>query len=327
MESQTLFRGIALLLVTGGLALVQNAEAQPSGRRTTRDGKHQMVNRAEAGLQWAVSYTPQEGVLTGNVFDPSGGEPAYVWCRRVGDDGVMDPNEVEILWQCEGAERCNESPCDASGWSSFGNEPIPLGGFFFQPAVDPFITLMQPGAYCDTIRVGPVTEFGNLRSFEVDSSICSYATMTQRALTPIEEGDGIWVRIWNYQLDNPRDGSVFVTLMIEDEVVYSEELLVPRSSGLLGPRDENGDPIGLCLKPGAVPAGALVALNIQTRDAPEGVTTSTRSDLARPAHSSPGVIHALDFSVSADCVAEDRGRQLVNADRWDLVSDSLPRLP
>lgn len=327
MNTRKCFRRLAFLLVlAGALSLPANALAQPSGRQTTRDGKHVLVNRPEAGLQWAISYSPQEGTITGNVFDPSGGDPSYIWCDRVSDDGVMNPSAVQISWRCEGADQCTQSPCDASGWTDLGT--VPLGGFFFLPAVDPFVTLMQPGAYCDPAILGPITEFGNIRSFEVDTSICGYASMTQTTLTPVEEGDGIWTRIWNYELNHPRDGSVFVTIMIGDDVVYTEELEVPHDSGLLGPRNEDDEPIGLCIKPGFVPAGTLVGLNIQTREPGEAeTTTSSSSDLASPAHSTPGVIHMLDMSVSQDCTSEDLGRQLVDADRWAVVSRGLPELP
>lgn len=329
MNTRKCFRTLAFLSVIAlGLSLVPAALAQPSGRQTTPDGKHILVNRAESGLQWAISYLPIEGVITGNVFDPGGGDPSYIWCRRVGDDGVMDPAAVMIDWACEGADACTQSPCNASGWTDLG--VVPLGGFFFLPAVDPFVPLMQPGTYCDPIRTGPVVEFGTIPSFEVDTSICRYASMTQTTLTPIEENDGVWVRIWNYALNEPVGGSVFVTLMIGDEVVYADELEVPRDSGLLGPRNDQGDPIGLCLRPGAIPAGTLVGLNIQAREAEAELAdpaVDRGSDLARPQHSTPGVVHMLDLSISTDCQLEERGRQLVNAERWDLVSRGLPLLP
>lgn len=329
MKNRKCFRLLAFCAIVAlGIGLAATADAQ-SGRQTTPDGKHVLVNRAESGLQWAISYSPNAGTITGNVFDPGGGDPSYIWCDRVGDDGVMDPAAVQIDWRCEGADQCTQSPCSASGWVDLG--VVPLGGFFFLPAVDPFVTLQLPGTYCDPIRVGPVVEFGTIPSFEVDSSICRYASMTQTTLTPVEADDGIWARIWNYQLDEPEGGSVFVTLMIGDEIVYSEELEVPRESGLLGPRDANGDPIGLCLRPGAIPAGTLVSLNIQAREGDTGTQTTTGvnegSDLASPQHSTPGVIHMLDLSVSTNCVSQESGRQLVNAERWDLVSRGLPLLP
>lgn len=304
---------------------------QPSGRQTTPDGRHVLVNRAEAGLQWAISYSPNEGTITGNVFDPNGGDPSYIWCERLRDDGVMDPAAVAIDWRCEGADPCTMSPCDASGWSDLG--VVPLGGFFFLPARDPFVTLMRPGTYCDPIRVGFVVEFAGNPSWEVDTAICHYASMAQPTQTSVNEGEDIWIRAWNYALEKPVGGTAHYTVMLGDEVIYTEALPIPKPSGLLGPVDEEGRPLpqGICVRPSApVPSGTQVSFNVQIRE-PETAEAQAADDsipdLASPQHSTPGVIHHIDLAVSPNCASAENGRPLVTNDTWELVSNGLPLLP
>lgn len=311
------------------VCLASAAAAQPSGRQTTPDGRQILVNRAEGGLQWAISYAPNDGTITGNVFDPGGGEPSYIWCRRVGDDAVMDPALVVIDWQCEGASACQQSPCLASNWNDLG--VVPLGGFFFLPAADPFVTLQEPGTFCDPIRVGFVNEFVGTPSWEVDSSICRYASMTQPSLTPIEADDDIFVRVWNFALQEPENGTGLFTLMFGEDVVYSEEMSIPKESGLFGPFGV-GDGVGICLRPGkAYPAGTQVAFNLQMREPaaepPASVESRAGLELGRPMHSTPGVIHMLEITVGSNCAGEPAGRRLTVNDGWALVSKGLPLLP
>ncbi len=321
-----------LSLLPLGLALAPSAWGQPSGRQTTPDGRHVLVNRAESGLQWAISYSPLPGTITGNVFDPAGGDPNYIWCDRVGDDGVLDPAAIEISWQCEGADACTQSPCDASGWTGLGT--VPLGGFFFLPARDPFVTLQQPGQYCDPIRFGISTDLGT-PSWEVDTSVCPYASMTQPTQTAVDAGEDIYVRVWNWQLDDPVGGSLAFTLMLGDEVIYSEYVPIPKDAGLLGPVDSNEDPLAICIRPeNAAPAGTQVSWNVQLHPtsptAPEASAddvVDSIPELGRPLHSTPGVVHMIEMTVGSNCEGEPAGRRLVTNDTWQHVSAGLPPLP
>jgi len=323
-------------LLAFGIASAPMAHAQfPSGRQTTPDGKQVLVNRSQGGLQWAISYSPNDGTITGNVFDPGGGDPSYIWCERVGDDGVMDPSAVQIDWRCEGGSPCEQSPCLASNWTDLG--VVPLGGFFFLPARDPFVTLQLPEAYCDPIILGFVNEFAGSPSWEVDTVLCPYASMTQPSLTPVEANEDIWVRVWNYALEEPRDGTGYFTLMLGDQVIYNEEMPIPKQSGLLGPFGVPEGEVGICLRPNiSAPAGTPVSWNIQLRE-PEVATqnASSRSDsgsdgssdLAGPLHSTPGVVHMIEITVGSNCLGEPAGRRLTTNDAWTHVSPGLPTLP
>ncbi|MDG2306047.1 MAG: hypothetical protein P8R42_15635 [Candidatus Binatia bacterium] len=314
-----------------GMGFAPVAQSQPTGRQTTPDGKQVLVNRAEGGLQWAISYSPNEGTITGNVFDPSGGDPSYIWCRRIGDDGSFDPAAIAIDWQCEGANACTMSPCDSSGWSNLG--VVELGGFFFLPARDPFVTLQRPGAYCDPLILGFVEEFAGNPSWEVDTSICPYASMTQNTRTPIEAGEDVFVRFWNWPLDDPAGGTFHFTLMLGDEVIYSETASIPKQSGLLGPLDDENNPAAICVRPdNPVPAGTPISWNVQLREAPGAEEAQVAvvdgiPDLAGPLHRTPGVVHMIEVSVGSNCEGEPLGRRLVAPDAWTHVSPGLPVLP
>ncbi len=313
-----------------GLGLASPAWAQPSGRQTTPDGRNILVNRAEGGLQWAISYTPNEGTITGNVFDPGGGDPSYIWCERVGDDGSRDPAAIQIDWRCEGASECAQSPCDASGWIDLGL--VRLGGFFFLPARDPFVTLQKPGSYCDPIRFGFSTEFG-APSWEVDTSVCPYASMSQPIRTPVEAGEDIVVRVWHWKLLQPAGGALTLTVLLGDELIHSEEVKIPRDATLFGPRTPDDEPLVLCLHPkNPAPAGTPISWNLQIQEpsgeaVPTGVPTESIPELGRPLHSDPGVTHMLELTVGSNCEGEPAGRPLVTHDTWEHVSEGLPPLP
>lgn len=304
---------------------------QPSGRQTTPDGKQVLVNREQSGLQWAISYTPGDGTITGNVFDPAGGAPQFIWCERVGDDGSVDPSAVLIDWRCEGSFACDQSPCLATNWDEIATVPLP--GSFFLPARDPFVPLQRPEHYCDPLRLGFVNEFAGNPSWEVDTAICEYATMVQTTQTPVEANEDIWIRIWNYALEEPEGGSAIVTILLGDEILYTETVAIPKSSGLLGPVDAEGRPVGICVRPSApVPAGTQITYNIQIRqptEAPASAAAAAESipGLERPLHSTPGVVHMLDLSISPNCASQEAGRRLVANDTWVRVSTGVRETP
>lgn len=322
-----LLAGLAVIL-----AIPLPSVAQPSGRQTTPDSKQVLVNRAQGGLQWAISYTPGDGTITGNVFDPAGGEPQFIWCERMGDDGSLDPREVMIDWRCEGSFSCTQSPCLATNWNELATVPLP--GSFFLPARDPFIPLQLPEHYCDPIRIGFLPdELAGNPSWEVDTAICEYATMVQTTQTPIEAGEDVWVRIWNWALEEPEGGVLLVSILLGDEVLYSDSVDIPKPSGLLGPEDDEGRPLGICVRPSApVPAGTPVAYHLQIRP-PAGAAvaaapaTEADPDLGRPFHSTPGVVHMLDLAISPGCEAQELGRRLVTHDTWERVSTGVREVP
>jgi hypothetical protein len=83
------------------------------------------------GERWAITRNSQDGTVTGNVFTNDGGDPKFVWCEPISDNGSSDPEAVLVTYSCEGADRCNASPCTVDQWSLIGQVTLP--GSFFLP--------------------------------------------------------------------------------------------------------------------------------------------------------------------------------------------------
>jgi hypothetical protein len=315
-------------LVAWSLVLVVSLPAaaqptSPSGRQTSFDGSQVLVNRPEAGLQWAISLDPTLGTITGNVFDPQGGPPSFVACDRLGDDGTLDPSDVRIEFDCAGTSQCDAAPCSPEGWDGLGVVTLP--GRFFQPARDPFATTQQPGVLCDPIRVGPVDEFPGQPSFEIDTSVCPYATAMQRIGSAVSANEDIFIRIWNFPLEVPRNGRARIGFQLGEEFLWGDEFTLPRPSGLFGPFGVGPTGVGICVRPRQDhPAGTPIYVNLQffEPDSTSRASTqvSTAPDLGRPLHSTPGVVHILEFTAGSNCEGEPAGRRLVNSEGWELVS-------
>lgn len=101
-----------------------------SGLQVTPDGARTLISKDVAGERWAITLD-RDGTVTGNVFLPGGGEPAFVSCERVSDDGNRDPSAVLITFSCAGAGRCTSEPCTADAWTPLGEVTLP--GSFFLP--------------------------------------------------------------------------------------------------------------------------------------------------------------------------------------------------
>lgn len=99
-----------------------------AGLQVTPDGARTLISKDVARERWAITLNHYDGTVTGNVFFPGGGEPQFVWCRRVDDDG--NPDAVTL--SCSGAARCGAAPCGAAAWEALGEVTIPAA-FFLPP--------------------------------------------------------------------------------------------------------------------------------------------------------------------------------------------------
>ncbi|MBM4266987.1 MAG: hypothetical protein FJ144_10285 [Deltaproteobacteria bacterium] len=325
MSTTTLVATLAIALAA---ATPAGAQA-PSGRQTSPDGKQVLVNKEEGGLQFAISLNPSDGTVTGNVFNPDGSDPQFIWCKRLSDDGVLDPETVDIEWDCYGSSRCTRSPCLATSWVPLGI--VNLGGFFFLPARDPFVPLQQPGSFCDPSAVMTTLDLIE-PALEVDTNICSYATIMQPARTSIQPGEDLFLRVWHFALEEPRGGTAIVSMMMGGKIVWQESFPIPTDSGLSFPCFVPDEP---------VVAGEPIYFNVQYRLPPGGSVPSSHEaapqddlssalgitdGLGSPLHSVPGLFFVIEASVGSNC-QEQTGRSLVNPDDWTVVSNGLPPLP
>ena len=109
----------------------QVAQDSPAGLQITPDGKRTLVSKDVNGERWAITRNSEDGTVTGNVFTNDGGDPKFVWCEPISDDGSSDPEAILVTYSCEGSDRCNASPCTADQWSVIGQVKLP--GSFFLP--------------------------------------------------------------------------------------------------------------------------------------------------------------------------------------------------
>jgi hypothetical protein len=107
------------------------AGASPSGVQITPDSKRTLISKDVGDERWAITSNGDDSTVTGNVFRSSGGDPQFVWCQRVSDNGDPNPETVLITFSCSGADRCNASPCSAGDWSFISDVTLP--GSFFLP--------------------------------------------------------------------------------------------------------------------------------------------------------------------------------------------------
>lgn len=307
--------------------LAAHVAAAPSGTRTSRDGRQVLISKDVGSERWAISMNLADGTVTGNVFRADGGDPQFVWCERLGDDGGS-PNEVQITFSCRGADRCDSSPCLASSWTDLGQVTLP--GSFFLPATDPFSTLRDASAGCDPNALGPTDELGE-PSFEMDMNECTYATVLQPTQTAISAGDELFVRLWHFDVTQPAPGEAYAAIQIGDRIVWEAHLPVPCTEGssLVG-LGEEGDctdhPDGVAVDPPRftadfdAPAGTPIYFHLHLRptgDAPLGLAAVERSSFERPLHSTPDIWHILEITARG-------GDAVVDHDLWEVVSKGLP---
>ncbi len=102
-----------------------------SGLQITPDGKHTLISKDVGGERWALSTTGDVETVTGNVFQPAGGAPVFVWCDRIARDGNPDPQAEILTFACQAAGNCTSSDCPTGQWSPAGEVELP--GSFFLP--------------------------------------------------------------------------------------------------------------------------------------------------------------------------------------------------
>ncbi|MEW6269350.1 MAG: hypothetical protein AB1689_08660, partial [Thermodesulfobacteriota bacterium] len=131
------------------LARPRSAWAQASARGATLsvDRLNHLVTKDVNGERWSISYslepviTPEGGVgsrflsVTGNVYQPDGSPPAFVYCtQREDSTGTLSDPSSQFRFRCEGASACDTTATDCAqgGWTTIADD-IPLQASFFLP--------------------------------------------------------------------------------------------------------------------------------------------------------------------------------------------------
>lgn len=102
-----------------------------SGLQVTPDERHTLISKDVGGERWAISTTGGTSIVTGNVYQPDGAAPVFLYCVRTGSDGNPDPLAEQIDFSCSIAGDCTSSSCPDGQWSPAGEVTLP--GSFFLP--------------------------------------------------------------------------------------------------------------------------------------------------------------------------------------------------
>jgi len=149
------------------LAAPRSAHAQVDGGRgatLTVDRLNHLVTKNVGGERWSISYSyqpfesDQQGVatrflsVTGNVYEPGGGPPRFVFCTlRPDSTGSLDDPASELRFVCQGSDACETTArdCAENGWRPIANDVrlqasffLPPGGLPAAPQSDPEIVVI-----------------------------------------------------------------------------------------------------------------------------------------------------------------------------------------
>lgn len=129
---------LAIAMAAAIVAGSPDVGAAKSGVQQSRDGRVMLISKDVGNERWAISYDLENHTVIGNVFLPSGGNAAFVWCEQTRTNGDTDARRVQLTFACYGADPCDGEPCGSAEWSSLGEVTLP--GEFFLPPADPVST-------------------------------------------------------------------------------------------------------------------------------------------------------------------------------------------
>ena len=139
---------------------------------------------------------------------------------------VLVPLVVVVAAGCPPAAICEEKTpaVDPLQWSFVDNADDPL---WPAPAGTPVCT-------ADEIQV---QSFGADDAVEIDTRFgCGWATVSQPLLQDLRAGDDVQVRVFYFSQASFPQAQAEVALALDGDIVVSELIDIPSSSGLLAPR-------------------------------------------------------------------------------------------
>ena len=130
----------------------RSAHAQGTGGRgatLTVDQLNFLVTKDVGAERWSISYSLEptvsaEGLVvnqflsvTGNVYQPDGSPPSFVYCsQRPDSTGTLADSASEFRFSCSGASACAGSAgeCAATAWALIADDITLQASFFLPPA-------------------------------------------------------------------------------------------------------------------------------------------------------------------------------------------------
>ena len=118
------------------------------GATLSLDRLNFLVNKDVGAERWSISLNfvpvqsaeggvvPQLQSVTGNVFQPDGTPPSFIFCTQRGDStGTLDDPSSEFRLSCQGTSACDSSArdCAATRWSTISDDVRLPSSFFLPP--------------------------------------------------------------------------------------------------------------------------------------------------------------------------------------------------
>jgi hypothetical protein len=124
-------------------------------------------------------------------------------------------------------------------------------------AEDPFAALRPEDVTCDPTGHG-FHDFGGDPSYEIDTGLCNYLSISQAALQALPAGTTVEFRVWHFELEADGPAEAYLALDVDSHLVFERTVLIPSASELLTEEFE---------LPADVPLGAPVTMHLHNHGA------------------------------------------------------------
>jgi hypothetical protein len=86
---------------------------------------------------------------------------------------------------------------------------------------------------CDVANGTKTEELTGETAFGVDTTTCAYVAVRQSTLSPVSEGDTVFVRAWHFKLTAPEDTEAHLAVALDGETIWEERIPIPTERGKL----------------------------------------------------------------------------------------------
>lgn len=130
-----------------------------------------------------------------------------------------------------GCQTDDAAAAEAEGASepSWATITSPYAWVELEFADDPFADQRPADATCDPAGYGP-DEFGGEPSFEIDTGLCGYLSISQAALQELPSGTPVELRLWHFELSAESEAEAYVALMLDGQLVVERSVPIGTAS-------------------------------------------------------------------------------------------------
>lgn len=124
-------------------------------------------------------------------------------------------------------------------------------------ADDPFALLRPADATCAETGHGP-DNFGGEPSYEIDTGMCNYVSLSQAVLQALPAGTSVELRVWHFELEADGPAEAYLAVDIDGALVFERTIPIPSAAELI---------VGEFELPADVPLGAPVTVHVHNHGA------------------------------------------------------------